>query len=111
MRNKWFVVGILVPAAALTYGAVRGAMSDNALMFSIPPAVLALALIAGAIWVAKSESFAPTPKVRWDYGTSDAVQRWTKHREDAATAAASRTSDETAKRSNPVVSNATSSKA
>jgi hypothetical protein len=107
MRNKWFVVGILLPAALLTYGAVRGAMSDNALLFSIPPALLALALIGGAVWVARSASFAPAPKARWDYGTSDAVKRWNKHREDVAAAeTAAPSSDESGKRKNRVALNA-----
>ena len=106
MRNKWFVLGLLAPAALLTYGAVRGAMSDNALLFSIPPALLALALVGAAAWVAKSPSFAPVPKARWDYGTSDAVKRWNKHRENVAAAEAVAASDKSAKTEGRVIMNA-----
>jgi hypothetical protein len=82
MRNKWYVAGILVPAAALAYGAVHAALGGNGLPFILPPAVLAVALIGAAVWVARTETFAPAAKARWDYGTSAAVARWTKHRNE-----------------------------
>jgi len=82
MRNKWYVAGILIPAAALTYGAVHAALGSNGPLFVVPPAALALALVGAAIWAARSESFAPVAKVPWDYGTSVSLARWNKHRED-----------------------------
>lgn len=82
MRNKWYVAGILVPAAALTFAAVYAAVGDNGPLFFVPPAVLALALVAAAVWVAMTETFAPSAKARWDYGTSASVARWKRHRDD-----------------------------
>jgi hypothetical protein len=80
MRNKWYVAGILVPAAALTFGAVHAAFGNNGPLFILPPAVLALALVGASVWVARCQSFAPAAKTQWDYGTSVSVARWTKHR-------------------------------
>jgi hypothetical protein len=82
MRNKWYVAGILAPAAALTYGAMHAALGDSGPLFILPPALLALALIGAAIWVARAPSFAPVAKANWDYGTSASLARWTKHREE-----------------------------
>lgn len=83
MRNKWYVFGCLVPAAALAYGAVHAAHSEYGPLLSLVPALLSLALIGTAVQIARAAEFAPAAKTRWDYGTNAGVATWMKHREDA----------------------------
>jgi hypothetical protein len=83
MRNKWYVIGCLVPAAALAYVAVRTALGEYGPLLSLVPALLALAMIGAAVQIARSADFAPAAKERWDSGTTAGVATWMKHREDA----------------------------
>src|SRR3954464_1357471 len=83
MRNKWYVLGCLVAAAALAYGAIRTALGEYGPLLSLVPALLALALIGAAVQIARSAEFAPAAKARWDYGTNAGVATWMKQREDA----------------------------
>jgi hypothetical protein len=83
MRNKWYVIGCLVPAAALAYGAVHTALSEYGPLLSLVPALLSLALIGAAVQIARAAVFAPAAKARWDFGTNAGVATWMKHREDA----------------------------
>src|SRR4051794_18900784 len=92
MRNKWFVLGCLVPAAALAYGAVRTAFGEYGPLLSLVPALLALGLIAAAVQIARAAEFASAGKARWDYGTNAGVATWMKHREDAEAAKRTRVS-------------------
>jgi hypothetical protein len=89
MRNKWFVVGILVPAVALTYATIACVMADTPL-FGLVPAVLAAGLYVAAWKVGKAASFTTQRVVHADHevGTSQAVTRWNQDRADRASATA-----------------------
>ena len=84
MRNKSYVIGLLVAALLLGWGAVHAAMSDSGLILAAIPAVLALALVVGAVKVARAESFAPKKGQRWDVDNTPEVQRWLDARADRA---------------------------
>ena len=89
MRNKWFVVGIAVPAVFfgwVTFACLRGGLG----IFAIAPAGVAIGLLYGAYRVSKANSFGPQPPMRFDSGTSEAVRRWNVERDakDAAAKAA-----------------------
>jgi len=90
MRNKWYVLGISLPALLLAYWAINLALSDNG-MIALVPGALAGALLFGAYRVARSPAFAPEPPSGWSAARSPAVTRWLKdhaNADPAATAAA-----------------------
>jgi hypothetical protein len=94
MRNKWFVGGLLVPALFFTWATIaclRGSMG----IFALAPAAISIGLYAAAWKVSQAASFAPQGPARFDSGTSDAVRRWNKDRDERDTAAkeASRAAD------------------
>src|SRR3954471_13139907 len=86
MRNKWFVVGIAVPALFFTWLTISCLRKDMGI-FSLVPAVVAIGLFAGAWKVSQAQSFSGSNYARFDSGTSEAVKRWNKDR-DAKDAAA-----------------------
>src|SRR5438105_4279502 len=86
MRNKWFVGGILVPAVFFTWATVA-CLRGSAGIFAIVPAALAIGLFAGAWKVSRAQSFSPGPPKQWDTGTSEAVRRWNKDRDERDTIA------------------------
>ena len=84
MRNKWYVIGIAVPALVLAYWAIRLALADNMVM-ALVPGGLAAALLFGAYRVAQAPSFTPAPKSQWGAARTPGVMRWLKdHGDDKA---------------------------
>ena|SRR5687768_12830588 len=83
MQNKWYVIGLLVPAVLLAWWSVSLAMGDSGMMFLVPGA-LAAALGVAAYRVAKAASFSPASQARWDTGQTAGMSRWLKHRADDA---------------------------
>jgi len=94
VKNKWYVLGLSVPALLLIFWASKSALGDGGLMALIP-AALGVALIVGAVKVARADSFAPSKQQRWDTGPNEDVQRWQAKRDAREDAAA------TAQRANP----------
>ena len=81
MRNKWYVIGIAVPALLLAYWAISLALSDNMVMALIPGG-LAGALLFGAYRVAQAPSFTPAAKEQWSEARTPGVMRWLKDHDD-----------------------------
>lgn len=82
MRNKWYVIGLLIPALLLVWAAISLLMGGNG-MFWLVPAVLAVALGVAAFRVAQAASFTPSAPQRWDADQQSAgMSKWLKHRAD-----------------------------
>jgi hypothetical protein len=86
MRNKWFVGGLLVPALFFTWATVAS-LRGSAGIFALAPLAIAIGLYAAAWKVSQAASFTPAGPQRWDSGTSDAVKRWNKDRDERDAAA------------------------
>ena len=86
MRNKWYVIGLLVPTLLLVWATIHIARGAGGLL-ALLPAALAAALAVAAIRVARSDSFAPAGPQRWNTGQTVGMTRWLKHRADDAAAA------------------------
>ena len=79
MRNKWYVIGLLVPTVLLAWVAVSWGMGDGGWM-SIVPGSLAVLLGIAAVRVARADSFAPAARGNWNSGQTVGMTRWLKHR-------------------------------
>ena len=101
MRNKWYVIGLLVPTLLLVWAAVHMARGQAG-MLALLPAALAAALAIAAIRVARADSFQPEAPANWDTGQTVGMTKWLKHRaDDAAAADAQKAADAQAARRPP----------
>jgi hypothetical protein len=95
VKNKPYVLGLLVPAVLLIAWAAKSYLGEGGLLALIP-AALGIALIVAAIKVAKADTFAPSKQQRWDTGPKEDVQRWQERRsarEEAAAASSAQRSN------------------
>ena len=82
MRNKWYVGGILIPVAALLWGAVT-VMRNGGGIWVLAPLGLAAGLVVVAVRVARTASFAPAPPPeRLGQLGSPSLERWKKQHEE-----------------------------
>jgi hypothetical protein len=86
MRNKPYVVAVLIPALVSTWWAISLLLGDNTIL-ALVVAGGAAALGFVAVRIAKAESFAPTPKASYKGAVNDNVKRWLKVQDDDATTA------------------------
>ena len=90
MRNRWYVIGLLVPTVLLAWWTIHLAMGDSGFIFVVPGA-LAAGLAVAAYRVSRAASFAPAARSNWNTGQTVGMTRWLKHRSDDAGADAART--------------------
>src|SRR5687768_11412294 len=86
MRNKWYVIGLLVPTLLLVWATVHMARGEGGWLFVLPGA-LAVAFGVAAVRVARASSFAPAAPEAWNTGQTVGMTKWLKHRADDAAAA------------------------
>ncbi len=76
MRNKWYVLAVMIPVAGLIVEAIY-LLCRGGRLSAVFPAAVATALIVLAVRVGKAESFAPAPpRAPLDAGSSPALERW-----------------------------------
>ena len=93
MNNKWYVVGIGVPAVGFAALTVWCLATQNWL-FAGATGLLAAGLVRGCVWAWRADPFASVQRrQQGDVGTSVAVARWHQHCDERDAAAKVKAAD------------------